>query len=121
MKQIIAIPTSEGNLCPHFGKAPEVTFITVEDGKATAREVLDAPEHEHGAMPRFIYEKGSTDVLCGGLGAGAAELVKRLGMSLHSGAPALPVDEVLEMFLDGTIEYGDSRCSHDGCVGHHHE
>ena len=103
MKQKIAIPTSEGKLSAHFGKAPEITFITIEEGKVTGQEVLKAPEHEHGAMPRFMAKNGATDILCGCLGAGAMDLVKRLGMNLHAGAPALPVDEVVKQYLEETI------------------
>lgn len=120
MKQKIAIPTSEGKLSAHFGKAPEITFITIEEGKITGQEVLKAPEHEHGAMPRFMAKNGATDVLCGCLGAGAMDLVKRLGMNLHAGAPALPVDEVVKQYLEETIEYEqDSNCDHSGCGEHH--
>ena len=33
MNQRIAIPSSEGTLWQHFGKAPQVTIFDVEDGK----------------------------------------------------------------------------------------
>ncbi len=51
MNQRIAIPSSEGTLWQHFGKAPQVTIFDVEDGKIVDSKVLQAPEHEHGAMP----------------------------------------------------------------------
>lgn len=118
--QKIAIPSCEGNLWPHFGKAPQVTFVTVENGEVKETVVKDAPEHEHGAMPRFMAAEGCTDVICGGLGQGAVQMIEQLGMELHAGAPELPVEKVLAMYLDGTIEYGDSTCHHDACDGHHH-
>lgn len=112
----IAIPTSEGKLWPHFGKAPQVTFLTIDDnGQVADKEVLEAPEHAHGAMPRFIQEHGATEVLCGGLGQGAVNMLRQLGIELHAGAPAIAIDEVVGKYLDGTIEYGDSSCHHDGC------
>ena len=111
----IAIPTNDGNLWPHFGKAPQVTFVTVEDNQVTNKEVLTAPEHAHGAMVRFIQEHGATEVLCGGLGAGAVNMLKTVGIELHAGAPAIAVDDVVKQYLDGTIEYGDSSCHHDAC------
>ncbi len=120
MNQKIAIPTNNGNLWPHFGKAPQVTIVTVEDGKVKESIVLEAPEHEHGAMPRFIAAQGCTDVLCGGLGGGAVNMLNQLGIQVHAGAPALPVQEVLAQYLGGTIVYGDGSCHHDGCGGHHH-
>ena len=113
----IAIPTSEGKLWLHFGKAPQVTFVTIgDDGKVSNKEILEAPEHAHGAMPKFIQEHGATEVLCAGLGQGAVNMLRQLGIELHAGAPAIDIDKVVGQYLDGTIEYGDSSCHHDGCA-----
>ena len=119
MNQRIAIPSNEGILWQHFGKAPQVTIFNVEDGKIIDSKVLQAPEHEHGAMPRFLAEQGCTDVLCGGLGMGAVNMLNQLGIRIHAGAPELPVEQVMSMFLNGTIVYGDPSCHHH-CEGHHH-
>ncbi len=121
MNQKIAIPTNEGALWPHFGKAPQVTIVTIEDGKVKESSVYDSSEHEHGAMPRFIASHGCTDVLCGGLGAGAVNMLNQLGIQVHAGAPAIAIDELLSQYLGGTITYGDGSCHHDGCGGHHHD
>ena len=119
MNQKIAIPTmADGTLSQHFGRAPKFTFVTVKDGKTVETQVLDAPPHEHGSAPRFIAENGGTDVLCGALGAGAVKILNESGIQVHGGAPVLPVAEVVEQYLNGTIVYGDSTCTH-GC--HHHE
>ena len=118
--QKIAIPTNEGQLWPHFGKAPQVTIVTVEDGQVRETVVMQAPEHAHGAMPRFLAAEGCTDVVCGGLGQGAIQMLMQLGIEVHAGAPALPVNQVLSMYLSDTIVYGDGSCHHDGCGGHHH-
>jgi len=121
MNQKIAIPTREGKLWPHFGKAPQLTVVTVENGQVKETETLEAPEHEHGSMPRFIAAHGCTDVLCGGLGPGAVNMLNQLGIQVHAGAPELPVEELLKLYLGGGIEYGDGNCHHEGCGGHHHE
>ena len=118
--QKTAIPTADGQLWPHFGKAPQVTFITVEDGKVTETVVKQAPEHEHGAMPRFLAAEGCTDVICGGIGGGAVQLLNQLGITLHGGAPTMPVDEIVSRYLAGTLIYGDATCHHDNCGGEHH-
>ncbi len=120
MNQKIAIPTNNGLLWPHFGKAPQVTIVTIEDGVVKETVVLEAPEHEHGAMPRFVASQGCTDVLCGGLGGGAVNMLNQLGIQVHAGAPSIPVEELMAQYLGGTIIYGDGSCHHDGC-GHHHE
>lgn len=114
----IAIPTAEGRLFPHFGKAPQVTVFDVEDKVVKNKEVLTSPEHAHGAMPRFLHGLGVTDVICGGLGAGAVNLLTELGIPIHGGAPAEEVDKVMNDYLAGTLTYGDSTCHHDACDGH---
>ena len=45
---------------------------------------------------------------------------QKIAIPTNEGAPALPVEQVLAMYLDDTIEYGDGSCHHDGCGGHHH-
>ena len=120
MNQKIAIPTCEGKLWPHFGKAPQVTIVTIENGQIKESQTLEAPEHEHGAMPRFIAAQGCTDVLCGGLGPGAVNMLNQMGIQVHAGAPELPIDGLLRQYLGGEIVYGDGSCHHDGCGGHHH-
>lgn len=122
MKQKIAIPTAEGKLFPHFGKAPQVTIFEIENNDILSKEVLTSPEHAHGAMPKFLQNLGVTDVLCGGLGAGAVKLLNEMNIAIHGGAPTIAVEDVLKAYLNGTIEYGDSTCHHDACNGeHHHE
>lgn len=71
-------------------------------------------------MPRFLAAEDCTDVLCGGLGQGAVQMLAQFGIEVHAGAPALPVEQVLAMYINDTIEYGDGSCHHDGCGGHHH-
>lgn len=117
MKQRIAIPTSDGKLFPHFGKAPQVTVFDIDDGKVVDKQVLTAPEHAHGAMPRFLQGLGVTDVVCGGLGTGAVTLLNQMDIAIHGGAPAINVDELIEKYISGSIVYGDSSCHHDSCGG----
>lgn len=120
MKQKIGIPTADGKLFPHFGKAPHVTVFDVEDEKILNKEVLTAPEHAHGAMPKFLQGLGVTDVICGGLGAGAIQLLEQMAIRIHGGAPADDVDAVVDAYLKGTLVLGDRTCHHDGCGGDHH-
>lgn len=120
MNQKIAIPTNNGKLFPHFGKAPQVTIATVKNGQIAECIILDAPEHKHGSMPRFMADHGCTDVICGGLGQGAVDMLNQLGIQVHNGAPALIVEEVLEQYLNGSIVYGDGGCPGGGHHHHHH-
>ena len=111
----IAIPTNDGKLWAHFGKAPQVTFVTIDNNKVIAKEVKDSPAHGHGVMAEFLAENGVEEVVCGGLGAGAIQTLSEKNISIHAGAPAIDIDELMKTYLDGTIVYGDGKCNHDHC------
>ena len=121
MKQKIAIPTADGVLYPHFGKAPQVTLFDIADNQVVGKQVLTSPKHAHGAMPRFLQSLGVTDGVCGGLGAGAVKMLGEMDIAVHGGAPVIGTDELIGKYLDGSIAYGDSSCHHDACDGHHDE
>lgn len=116
MNQKIAIPTIDGKLCAHFGKAPQITMATVVDGKITETEVLDSPEHIHGSLPKFIASHSCTNVICGGLGQGAIDKLNEYNIQVHKGAPTIEVEELLTQYLNGSIIYKDGGCP----GGHHH-
>jgi len=116
----IAIPTERGKLCPHFGHCAEFTIATVDNDKIIESVVLAAPVHEHGSHPRFLAEQGCTELVCGGLGDHAKTLLAHANIEVHAGAPAIAVEQILQSYLDGTIQYGDGTCHHEGCGGHHH-
>lgn len=121
MNMKIAIPTANGRLFPHFGKAPQVTLFDVQDNAIESKQVVDAPAHAHGALPRFLQQLGVSDVICGGLGAGAVNLLSEMNIAIHGGAPAEDVDKIMADFLAGSLVYGDATCHHDGCGGHDHD
>ncbi len=113
-------PFKRRHVVASFWQGPASEVFNVEDGQIKDSTVLQAPEHRHGAMPRFLAEQHCTDVICGGIGGGAVELLNQLGIRIHGGAPEMQVTEVIKLFLNGTLTFGDSSCHHH-CEGHHHE
>ncbi|MFX1257821.1 MAG: NifB/NifX family molybdenum-iron cluster-binding protein, partial [Promethearchaeota archaeon] len=39
----VAISTDSGEVCAHFGRAPEFTIITIEDNKVVKKEIFPNP------------------------------------------------------------------------------
>lgn len=119
----IAIPTTDGMLFQHFGKASQFTFVTIEDGKIINKEAIDAPPHAHGVAPRFVISHEATEVLAGGMGATPLEMLTEAGIEVHIGAPSLPIDGLVSKYLDGSLTYNETNvCNHNhGEEGHHHD
>jgi predicted Fe-Mo cluster-binding NifX family protein len=110
----VAVPTSNGLLCAHFGHCDEFTLIDVD---ASAKRVLEvtttpAPEHEPGLLPSWIADRGAKVVIAGGMGSKAQQLFAKQGVAVVTGAPPLDPKAVVEQYLAETLVTGDNVCDH---------
>ncbi len=110
----IAIPTSDGKLCLHFGHCQQFTVVDVDpDTKAAVRtEKLTPPPHEPGVLPAWLKEQGVSVVIAGGMGARAQQLFAASGIRVVTGAPAASPTEIVAKFLNDTLTSGPNPCDH---------
>jgi len=110
----IAIPTANSLLCPHFGHCDEFTFISLnpDTKEITATEVIPAPEHEPGLLPRWVHERGASLVIAGGMGVRAQDIFAQNGVQVVVGAPVAAPAEIVKAYLDDTLEAGTNLCDH---------
>ena len=110
----IAIPTANSLLCPHFGHCDEFTFVSVNaDAKEiTGTEVIPAPEHQPGLLPRWVHEKGASLVIAGGMGARAQDIFAENDVRVVIGAPVAAPADIVKAYLDGTLETSSNLCDH---------
>ncbi|HYF76143.1 MAG TPA: NifB/NifX family molybdenum-iron cluster-binding protein [Symbiobacteriaceae bacterium] len=113
------IPMEAGRLSPHFGHAPQVALVDADPETQTIlrTELLQAPPHAHGVLPRFLKEHGAQVIIAGGIGGGAVTLVQQLGMDLLAGAPADTPETLVKAYFEGTLVTSHNQC---GCNGHGH-
>jgi predicted Fe-Mo cluster-binding NifX family protein len=112
----IAISTDGGSVSAHFGRCPSYTLIDVREGKVITREEIPNPGHSPGFLPGYLAEKGVTTIIAGGMGPRAQGLFAENGIKTIIGVEG-GVDEVVDRFLQGTLEPGRDLCDH----GHHQE
>jgi predicted Fe-Mo cluster-binding NifX family protein len=110
----IAIPVTGGMLSPHIGHCEQFALFTAEDGSRTisGRQVLDAPPHEPGLLPRWLHEQGATVIVAGGMGGRAQGLFAEAGIQVVVGAPVEAPEAVAQGFLDGSLKTGANACDH---------
>jgi ATP-binding protein involved in chromosome partitioning len=110
----IAIPTSNGLLCPHFGHCDEFTIVEVtpENNEVVSTEAIPAPEHEPGLLPRWLHELGADVIIAGGMGRRAQELFQQNGIKVFVGAPVATPADIVAAYLGGTLETGVNLCDH---------
>ncbi|MEJ2295999.1 MAG: NifB/NifX family molybdenum-iron cluster-binding protein, partial [Candidatus Lokiarchaeota archaeon] len=91
----IAISTDAGRVSPHFGRAPEFTFITIEDNKIIKKEVFPNPGHTTGSIPQFVSQHGAKCMIAGGMGHRAESFFKEYGIDVIVGVSG-KIDDVIK-------------------------
>ena len=116
----IAIVMEGNDVSPHFGHCEKVMLVTLENGEVSAREVVGAPEHDCGALPRLFSEQQVEYVIAGGLGGGAVANLNRAGVKVIAGIQG-PAEDAIGQFLAGTLAGGEAICGGgQGTCGHGH-
>lgn len=124
----IAIPTTEGKLCSHFGHCETFTFVEINP---TTKEILDIstgiPEEGITCQSaNWIAAKGANVVLAGGMGGRPKSLFEQNGVVVLLGCPELEVVELVKQYMDKALVSGKNSCGHDpnhvchGGHGHQH-
>ena len=113
----IAISSDSGNVSAHFGRAPEFTFITIENNQVVEKKVLPNPGHTVGSVPQFINNQGTKFMVTGGMGHRAQDFFNQYGIEVIMGISG-KIDDVIKKVLDGTLEGGESLCSPGGGKGY---
>ena len=111
---IIAIPVENGKLCSHFGHCPAFALMKMApDGKSCLeRSDVDAPPHEPGLLPNWLFDRGVNLVICGGIGPRALELFAQKGIEVILGAPIKTPEEIVASHVSGTLKTSANSCDH---------
>jgi Mrp family chromosome partitioning ATPase/NifU-like protein involved in Fe-S cluster formation/predicted Fe-Mo cluster-binding NifX family protein len=110
----IAIPVAEGKLAMHFGHCEQFAVVDVDASKKQIlkTEVLDAPPHEPGLLPRWLGERNVKVVIAGGMGQRAQSLFAQHGIKVLVGAPSEAPEKLVADYLVGTLKSGENVCDH---------
>ena len=100
-----------------FSRAPEFTFVKIEDNKIIEKEILPNPGHTVGSIPKFVSEQGAKLMIASGMGPRAVEFFHGFGIEVIMGING-DIDDVIEKFINGTLEGGDSSCTPGGGKGY---
>ena len=110
----IAIPVSQGKLSLHFGHCDHFAIVDVDSETERISEIrmMAAPSHEPGALPRWLNEQDVKLVIAGGMGSRAQMLFTDSGIDVQIGAPSESAEEVVNAYLQGTLQTGANICDH---------
>ncbi|MDD5015798.1 MAG: NifB/NifX family molybdenum-iron cluster-binding protein [Atribacterota bacterium] len=105
----IAISTDAGFVSAHFGRCPSFTIAEIEEGKILKVEEINNPGHQPAFLPNFLAERGVKYIICGGMGNRARMLFAEKKITPIIGVTG-KIEEVIEKFVQGKLEAGESSC-----------
>ena len=105
----IAISTDTGFVSAHFGRCPIFTIAEIEKGKVLKIEEINNPGHQPAFLPNFLAERGVKYIICGGMGNRAQMLFSEKKITPVIGVTG-KIEEVVEKFVQGKLEAGESFC-----------
>ncbi len=110
----IAIPVSDGRLCPHFGHCQQFALIDVDETTRQPRQAtfLTPPPHEPGVLPRWLHQQGAEVIVAGGMGQRAQQLFAENGIKVVVGAPPETPENIVQAYLNGSLVSGQNLCDH---------
>jgi predicted Fe-Mo cluster-binding NifX family protein len=110
----IAIPMANGQLAMHFGHCAQFELLDIDPvaKKIIQRQVIQAPPHEPGLLPRWLAEKGATMIIAGGMGLRAQGLFAEQNIAVVIGAPAESPEKLVIDYLEGSLQSGQNICDH---------
>lgn len=113
-KMLIALPTSDGQLCVHFGHCERFSIFEVDSDRKEiiAKTLLVPPPHEPGLLPKWLQSEGVSVVIAGGMGQRAQGLFAQAGVRVVVGAEPAEPEEVVMAYLNGTLQTGENVCDH---------
>ncbi|MBU4175762.1 MAG: NifB/NifX family molybdenum-iron cluster-binding protein [Actinobacteria bacterium] len=107
MKVAIAV---EGNqVSEHFGRCRGFLLVTIEDEEIKSRDLVEAPPHEEGVLPKLLADNGVDCLIAGGMGRRAQQFLAEAGIEVYGGVKG-SIEDALSNFLLKSLESGGGAC-----------
>ena len=76
------------------------------------KQMVPAPDHQPGLLPRWLAEHGADVIIAGGMGMRAQNLFAENRIAVVVGAPTEAPETLAQKYLSGTLEAGENICDH---------
>ena len=121
----VAVTYEQEMVGQHFGRTEQFKIYDISDRMISSTQIVDTNGTGHGALAGFLRAAEVETLICGGIGQGARNALKEMGIKLLPGVTG-KADEVVKDYLEGNLEYNpDTECHHhdhehdDGYDCHH--
>ena len=105
----IAVPCMDTQIAQHFGHCENFRVFATENRAITAETSIANPGHKPGFLPNYLGDMGVEVIIAGGLGGGAADLLKERGIEIVTGASG-DAREAVVAYLKGELKSTGTLC-----------
>jgi len=112
MKKKLALPVIDDKLSEHFGHARSFHLFEIEDNVVVASYTKEPPAHQEGVLPRWLAEEKVSDLLVGGIGPKAIEILYANGINVYVNVEVDTADNIALDFINGDLKFGQNYCHH---------
>ncbi|QGY46893.1 ATPase [Maribellus comscasis] len=113
MNKKIAVPVDNHMILDgHFGHCKFFAVFEIRENTILSEEKIVPPPHEPGLLPKWLAEKGVSDVLAGGMGNRAIQIFNHHKVNVFVGAPKMDAKQLAEGFLNDSIQFTANYCDH---------
>ena len=109
---IIAVTYEDGEVFQHFGRTEQFKLYEIVDGKIVSTQIIDNGGFGHGSLAGYLRSKGVSALICGGIGAGARNMLGSEGITVYPGAVG-DADMNVNAFIDGKLQYDPDTSCHE--------
>lgn len=114
----IAVTYENENIFQHFGHTEYFKIYDIEKDNIIKEEIINVKESGHGALVEILSNHKVEALICGGIGNGAKEELKKVNIKLYGGVSG-KANEIVNLFIQGQLKYNPNvQCEHHEVNGH---
>lgn len=108
----IAIPYANEEVFQHFGHADFFKIYEISGGRVQNSVIVQSEEGGHSALSSLLAKNKVDALICGGIGGGAINALKALGIQVFGGVTG-KADDAINAYIKGALSYdSDMKCAH---------
>ena len=116
----IAVTYENQNVFQHFGHTEFFKIYEIENDKVIGSEIIPTLGSGHGALADFLSINKVDILICGGIGGGAQNALKNVGITFFGGVKG-NADEAVNAYLNKCLDFDPFvKCDHHG-HDHNHD
>lgn len=118
---VVAIPSENGLLNPHFGHTKYFTLYTLKQKTIVAEEEVPVISGSHKDVIAWLKNDKKVEVIvAGGMGDEAATICRSFGMKLFRGVGVGKCSSIIQLYIEKNLTDREGSCSghgEGGCGG----